>query len=48
MDKIQNYQKQIDHMLHLNKGRSIERYESNIKDFFKIRFSKRKNFRNRI
>lgn len=42
MDKIQNYQKQIDHMLHLNKGRSIERYESNIKDFLKLDLAKGK------
>ena len=42
MDKIQNYQKQIENILRLNKGRSLERYESNIKEFLKLDLAKGK------
>ena len=42
MDKIQNYQKQIENILRLNKGRSLKRYESNIKEFLKVDLTKGK------
>lgn len=42
MDKIQNYQKQIENILRLNKGRSLKRYESNVKEFLKVDLTKGK------